>query len=79
MRQVALDTETTGLDPNKGHRITQIAAVELINRRVTGKEYQNYINPERELDEGAARITGLTWSFLKDKPKFPEIISLPTG
>lgn len=72
-RLVALDTETTGLSPKQGHRIVEIGCVEIISRKVTGNDYQTYINPERELDEGAARVTGLSFEFLKDKPKFIEI------
>lgn len=75
MRQIVLDTETTGLSPQEGHRITEIGCVEIINRRVTGNNFQTYLDPEREVDEGAARITGLSWQFLKDKPKFFEIVA----
>jgi DNA polymerase-3 subunit epsilon len=67
---VFLDTETTGLDPRQGHRLTEIGCVELVNRQLTGATFQSYINPERELDARAAEITGLTWTFLKDKPLF---------
>ena len=74
LRQIVLDTETTGLSPQEGHRITEIGCVEIINRRVTGNNFQTYLDPEREIDEGAARITGLSWQFLKDKPKFFEIV-----
>ncbi len=73
MRYVILDTETTGLDPNQGHRITEIGCLEMINRRLTGRRFQTYLNPEREVDKGAMEITGLTLEFLKDKPKFSEI------
>ena len=73
MRQVILDTETTGLSPAEGHRLTEIGCVELINRKLTGNNFQSYLNPERELDEGAERITGLNFAFLQDKPKFKEI------
>ena len=72
-RQIVLDTETTGLDPNKGHRITEIGCIEMINRRETGNRFHTYLNPERDIDEAAQRITGLTRSFLEDKPKFSEI------
>lgn len=75
MRQVVLDTETTGLSPVAGHRITEIGCIELINRKVTGNNFHTYLNPEREVDEGAARITGLTLNFLQDKPKFAEIVA----
>lgn len=70
MRQVVLDTETTGLSPNHGHRLTEIGCLELINRKATGRSFQTYLNPERELDDKAAEITGLSWAMLKDKPKF---------
>ncbi len=73
MRQVILDTETTGLDPLRGHRLTEIGCIEMINRRLTGRRFQTYLNPERELDKDAARITGLSLEFLKDKPKFLDI------
>lgn len=73
-RQVILDTETTGLDPKLGHRIIEIAGVELVNRRLTGKHFHRYINPGRDSDEGALQVHGLTTEFLGDKPKFGEII-----
>ena len=73
MRQIILDTETTGLDPNQGHRILEIAGVELVNRRPTGNHFHRYINPERESDEGALQVHGLTTEFLKDKPRFKEV------
>ncbi len=73
MRQIILDTETTGLDHKQGHRIVEIAAVELINRRLTGNYFHYYLNPERDSDEGALQVHGLTAEFLQDKPKFIEI------
>ena len=73
MRQVVLDTETTGLEPNMGHRIIEIGAVEIINRKLTGKHYHEYINPEREIDDGALEVHGITQTFLADKPKFHEV------
>lgn len=73
MRQVVLDTETTGLSPQHGHRLTEIGCVEIVNRKITGKIFQTHVNPERELDERAAQITGLSLSMLKDKPKFMQI------
>lgn len=73
-RQVVLDTETTGLDPKLGHRIIEIAGVELVNRRLTGRHFHRYINPGRDSDEGALQVHGLTAEFLSDKPKFGEII-----
>lgn len=74
MRQVVLDTETTGLSPQHGHRITDIGCVEIIDRKITGQRFQTHLNPERELDERAAQITGLSWKMLKDKPKFVEVV-----
>ena len=73
MRQIVLDTETTGLEPNMGHRIIEIGAVELVNRKLTGRHYHEYINPEREIDDGALEVHGITQTFLADKPKFHEI------
>ncbi len=73
MRQIILDTETTGLDPAVGHRIIEIAGVELVNRRLTGNRFHRYVNPERDSEEGALQIHGLTTEFLSDKPKFREI------
>lgn len=73
MRQIILDTETTGLDPALGHRIIEIAAVELVNRRFTGERFHRYVNPQRESEEGALQVHGLTTEFLSDKPKFGEI------
>ncbi len=72
-RQIILDTETTGLDFKIGHRIIEIGCVEIINRKFTGNEYHTYINPDRESDEGALRVHGLTTEFLSDKPRFSEI------
>lgn len=74
MRQVVLDTETTGLSFAEGHRLTEIGCVEIIDRKITGNNYQTYLNPEREIDEGAAQVTGLTLDFLKDKPLFTEVV-----
>ena len=73
MRQIFLDTETTGLDPAQGHRIIEIAAVEMINRQVTNNQFHTYINPEREIDEAAQEVHGLTLEFLSDKPRFDSI------
>jgi DNA polymerase-3 subunit epsilon len=72
MRQLILDTETTGLDP-KDHRIIELAAVELIDRRPTGRNLHFYLNPDREIDLGASDVHGLSWEMLRDKPKFGEI------
>ena len=73
MRQIFLDTETTGLSPALGHRIIEIAAVEMVNRRLTGKHFHCYLNPEREIDAGAQQVHGISLEFLQDKPKFTEI------
>ncbi|MBX3618295.1 DNA polymerase III subunit epsilon [Nitrosomonas sp.] len=73
MRQVVLDTETTGLEYKRGHRIIEIAAVELCHRQLTGNQFHYYLNPGRESDEGALQVHGLTTEFLQDKPKFTEI------
>lgn len=73
MRYIVLDTETTGLDPKQGHRIIEIGCVEVINRRVTGKNYHQYINPDREIDEGAIEVHGITNEMLEDKPRFADI------
>lgn len=73
MRQIVLDTETTGLNPRSGDRIIEIGCVELVNRRLTGNNFHHYINPERDSEEGALAVHGLTTEFLSDKPKFAEI------
>ena len=73
MRQVVLDTETTGLEPSQGHRIIEIGCVELINRRLTGNRYHQYVQPDREVDAAAVEIHGITNEFLADKPRFGEI------
>lgn len=73
MRQIILDTETTGLDPALGHRVIEIAAVEIVNRRLTGRHFHRYVNPERDSEEAALQIHGLTREFLSDKPKFREV------
>src|SRR5690625_3674138 len=73
MRQVILDTETTGLDPEQGHRIIEIGCVELVDRRFTGNNYHVYINPEREIDTGALDVHGITQEMLAAKPRFGEI------
>jgi DNA polymerase-3 subunit epsilon len=73
-RQIILDTETTGLDHSKGHRLTEIGCLEMVNRRLTGRRFQTYLNPEREIDEGARAVTGLTLEFLQDKPKFVDVV-----
>ncbi|WCE93400.1 DNA polymerase III subunit epsilon [Acidithiobacillus ferriphilus] len=73
VRQVVLDTETTGIDWKQGHRVIEIGAVELIDRRVTGVHYQQYLNPQRSSDPEALRVHGLTAEFLQDKPVFAEV------
>lgn len=73
-RQIVLDTETTGLDPQSGHRIIEIGCVELINRRVSGKTYHQYINPQRDIEYSAEQVHGLSNKFLADKPTFAEIV-----
>lgn len=73
-RQVVLDTETTGLEPSQGHRIIEIGCVELINRRLTGKHYHQYIQPEREIDQGALEVHGISNEFLSDKPIFAKVV-----
>lgn len=73
MRQIFLDTETTGLYPAQGHRIIEVAAVEVVSRRLTKRYFHQYINPEREIDVGAQEIHGLSLDFLQDKPKFADI------
>jgi DNA polymerase-3 subunit epsilon len=74
MRQIVLDTETTGLEVRLGHRLIEIACVELIERRPTGRHYQTYLNPERAIDEGAREVTGIADEFLLDKPLFAEVV-----
>jgi DNA polymerase-3 subunit epsilon len=74
MRQIVLDTETTGLEPSEGHRIIEIGCVELVNRRPTGNNYHQYINPEREIDAGAIEVHGITNESLADKPRFADIV-----
>lgn len=73
MRQIVLDTETTGLNARSGDRIIEIGCVELVNRRLTGNNFHRYVNPERDSEEGALAVHGLTTEFLSDKPKFAEI------
>ena len=73
MRQIILDTETTGLNARSGDRIIEVGCVELLNRQLTGNNFHRYINPERDSEEGALAVHGLTTEFLADKPKFAEI------
>ena len=74
MRQIVLDTETTGLEPAQGHRIIEIGCVEMINRRLTGNHYHQYIQPDREIDDGAIEVHGISNEFLADKPIFEDIV-----
>ena len=73
MKQIVLDTETTGLEPKQGHRIIEIGCVELINRRETKRNFHQYLNPEREIVDGAYNVHGLSNEFLSDKPRFADI------
>ncbi len=73
MRQIVLDTETTGLEPEQGHRIIEIGCVELLNRRPTGNNYHQYLQPDREIDAGAREVHGIDPAFLADKPRFADI------
>ena len=74
-RQIILDTETTGLEPNLGHRVVELAVVELLNRRLTGNRFHSYLNPERDSDAAALQIHGLTREFLQDKARFKDIVN----
>lgn len=74
MRQIVLDTETTGLEVRQGHRLIEIACVELVERRPTGRHWQTYLNPERAIDEGARQVTGIEDEFLLDKPFFADVV-----
>ena len=73
MRQIVLDTETTGLEPSQGHRIIEIGCVELVDRKLTGRHYHQYIQPQREVDQGAMEVHGITNEFLHDKPRFEDV------
>lgn len=72
-RQIILDTETTGLEPQQGHRIIEIGCVELMNRKLTGRHFHHYINPQRDIDEGAQAVHGISAEFLADKPLFAQL------
>jgi DNA polymerase III subunit epsilon len=74
MREIVLDTETTGLDPFDGHRVVEIGCVELLNRIPTGASFHRYLNPERDMPEGAFKVHGLSADFLKDKPLFMDVV-----
>lgn len=73
MREIVLDTETTGFNPDKGDRLVEIGCIELVNHVATGNHYHQYINPEREVPEDAVRVHGLTYDFLKEKPVFADV------
>ena len=73
-RQIVLDTETTGLEPAQGHRIIEIGCVELVNRRLSGNNFHRYVNPDRDSDEAALEVHGLTREFLADKPRFADVV-----
>ena len=73
-RQIVLDTETTGLEPSQGHRIIEIGCVELIERRPTGNDFHQYLQPDREIDAGAVEVHGITNEFLADKPRFEDVV-----
>jgi DNA polymerase-3 subunit epsilon len=73
MRQIIVDTETTGLEPEQGHRIIEIGCVEMMNRRPTGKTFHRYLRPDREVDPGALQVHGITNEFLRDQPRFEEV------
>lgn len=75
MRQIVLDTETTGLDPNQGDRVIEIGCLELFNRKPTGKTLHYYLNPDRIVDEGAIKVHGITNEFLQDKPRFFDVVA----
>ncbi|TPQ26100.1 DNA polymerase III subunit epsilon [Methylomonas sp. EFPC3] len=73
-RQVVLDTETTGINPKEGHKIIEIGCVELVNRRLTRNHFHVYLNPDREIDAGAIEVHGITNEFLRDKPRFADVV-----
>ncbi|MEM9601908.1 MAG: DNA polymerase III subunit epsilon [Pseudomonadota bacterium] len=74
MRQIVLDTETTGIDPGLGHRVIEIGGVEVVNRRLTGRHFHAYLKPDREVDAGALAVHGITDAFLADKPRFDAVV-----
>lgn len=74
MRQIILDTETTGLDPADGHRVIEIGCVELIDRRLSGRHFHYYLNPQRDIEDGALEVHGISAEFLQDKPLFSEVV-----
>ncbi len=74
VKQIVLDTETTGLSPDEGHRIIEIGCIEVLNRKITGNRFQVYLNPDREIDRGAIEVHGITNEFLSDKPRFADVV-----
>lgn len=74
MRQVVLDTETTGLSPASGHRIIEIGCLELVDRRLTGRDFHRFLNPDRDIDAGAEAVHGISRAALENEPRFPEIV-----
>lgn len=74
MRQIALDTETTGLSPSQGHRIIEIGCVEILNRRITNQRFHQYLQPNRQIDSAAMKVHGITNEFLQDKPHFADVV-----
>jgi DNA polymerase-3 subunit epsilon len=74
MRQIVLDTETTGLEPEQGHRIIELGCVELVDRRATGHNFHQYLQPDREIDARAEEVHGISNAFLADKPRFPDVL-----
>lgn len=74
LRQIILDTETTGLEPEKGHRVIEVGCLEMVNRRITGSTFHRYINPQREIEQDAAAVHGITNDFLQDKPLFRDVV-----
>ena len=74
MRQIVLDTETTGLSTAQGHRIIEIGCIEMVNRRLTGREFRRFLNPDRDIDDGAVAVHGISREQLETEPRFPEIV-----
>lgn len=74
VRQIVLDTETTGLEVGQGHRVIEIGGVEIVDRRLTGRRFHRYVNPERDIDDGAYEVHGIDRAFLADKPRFADIV-----
>jgi DNA polymerase-3 subunit epsilon len=74
MRQIILDTETTGLEPEQGHRVIELGCVELVNRRPSGRTFHRYLNPDRDIDEGALQVHGITREFLQTQPRFADVV-----